>query len=341
MKITAAKERNQPTAKKCIKRLRQVRAKSMIKTNVCLIVLILLLVPIPVLSQTTAGEQSKPKPTPKTTTLKKTPPKNNNKPKVCTAKSPTKATGRTHTASLPNGVSLEFVELPSGSFCMGSPTTEKYRGTDESPRRRVTINYRFYMGKFEVTQAQWCEVTGSNPSRFSGCDDCPVENVSWNDAKEFIKKLNALNDGFTYRLPSEAEWEYACRAGTTTVFSFGDSLGSTQANFDGNFPYGTASNGKYLAKTTMVGSYQPNGFGLYDMHGNVWEWCEDIYADSYEGLPTDGSANVSKGDSSSRVLRGGSWVSYGLSLCSASRFRHSAGNRSNYYGFRVVAVSRT
>jgi formylglycine-generating enzyme required for sulfatase activity len=150
-----------------------------------------------------------------------------------------------------------------------------------------------------------------------------------------------LNDGHTYRLPSEAEWEYACRAGTTTAFSFGDSLSSTQANFDGNYPYGNASKGEYKQKTVPVGSYQPNAFGLYDMHGNVWEWCEDIYADSYKGLPTDGSANVSVGDSDFRVSRGGSWDLNGNFLRSAIRDRDGAGARYDIYGFRVVAVSRT
>jgi formylglycine-generating enzyme required for sulfatase activity len=182
---------------------------------------------------------------------------------------------------------------------------------------------------------------GNNPSYFKNCDDCPVEGVSWYDAQEFIKKLNALNDGFTYRLPSEAEWEYACRAGTKTVFSFGDSLSSTQANFNGNYPYGSAPEGKYLGKTTPVGSYQPNAFGLYDMHGNVLEWCEDIYADSYKGLPTDGSANVSKEDSSLRVLRGGSWSLKGWFLRSAYRLGVPADVRIDFDGFRVVASART
>ncbi len=311
----------------------------MIKTKVCFVVLMLSLLPISVSAQASVSEQ--PKPTPKTITPKKTTtPKKNNKPKVCTAKSPTKATGRTHTANLPNGVPLEFVELPSGSFCMGSLTTEKGRSTDESPHHRVTIGYKFYMGKFEVTQAQWQGVMGNNPSRFNDCDDCPVENVSWNDVKEFIKKLNALNDGFVYRLPSESEWEYACRAGTTTVFSFGDSLSSSQANFDGNYPYGSAPKGEYKRRTTKVGRYQPNGFDLYDMHGNVWEWCEDIYTESYEGLPTNGSANVSKGDSSQRVLRGGSWYYNGHSLRSAYRVWYVAGNRYINFGFRIVASAK-
>lgn len=246
-----------------------------------------------------------------------------------------------HTANLPKGIKLEMVLIPAGNFMMGSPASEKNRGTDESPQHRVTIGYEFYMGKFEVTQAQWQAVMGSNPSYFKNCDNCPVESVSWNDAQDFIGKLNARNDGFTYRLPSEAEWEYACRAGTTTAFSFGDSLSSSQANFNGNYPYGGASKGEYKAKTTPVGSYQPNAFGLYDMHGNVWEWVEDIYQDNYNGLPTDGSANVSRRDSSLRVLRGGSWSLYGNNLRSANRSRLAPGGRDVSSGFRVVARSRT
>jgi formylglycine-generating enzyme required for sulfatase activity len=192
-----------------------------------------------------------------------------------------------------------------------------------------------------VTQAQWQAVMGSNPSKFNTCADCPVEQVSWNDAQEFIKKLNAQNDGYTYRLPSEAEWEYAARAGTTTAFAFGDSLNSTQANFNGNYPYGGAAKGVYRQKTTSVGEFAPNAWGLCDMHGNVWEWVEDIYKDSYANLPTDGSANVSRGDSRFRVLRGGSWGLFGFDCRSAGRLRSAPDGRSSSVGLRLVAVART
>src|SRR5205085_11701074 len=167
---------------------------------------------------------------------------------------------------------VEFVWILAGSFMMGSENGD----SDEKPAHRVTISEGFYMGKYEVTQAQWQAVMGNNPSNFKGCDNCPVEQVSWDDAVSFIAKLNAQNDGYTYRLPTEAEWEYACRAGTTTAFAFGDSLSSEQANFDGDYPYGGAPKGVYRQKTTSVGRFQPNAWGLYDMHGNVWEWCEDI-----------------------------------------------------------------
>ena len=239
-----------------------------------------------------------------------------------------------------NGVPLEMVKIPSGSFTMGSPDNEKDRDSNEGPQHRVTIGYDFYMGKFEVTHRQWQAVTGSYQSYFNGCNECPVGGVSWNKAQEFIKKLNAINDGYTYRLPSEAEWEYACRAGTTTAFSFGDSLSSIQANFDGNYPYGNAQSGQNLRTATKVGSYQPNVFGLYDMNGNVWEWCEDVYQDSYDNLPADGSANLSKGDLGSRILRGGSWAIEGHYLRSSKRGRGTPDESFANFGFRLVAFVR-
>jgi formylglycine-generating enzyme required for sulfatase activity len=240
--------------------------------------------------------------------------------------------------TLKNSIGMEFVKIPAGSFMMGSPTSEKDRNEDEGPQRRVTINYEFYMGKYEVTQEEYEEVMGTNPSNFKNCPRCPIEQVSWDDAKSFIQKLNAKNDGYEYRLPSEAEWEYAARGGTTTPFGIGNgnSLSSEQANFDGDYPYGNAPQGKYLGKTTPVGSYQPNAFGLYDMHGNVWEWVEDIWKDNYSGLSVDGSANVSVGDSSLRVLRGGSWNFVGLLLRSAFRNRYAPATRYSNFGFRLV-----
>lgn len=280
-------------------------------------------------AQTNAGERKKP-----TTTTTPTAKKPATKKTTPAKKTTPRETFR------PRNPNIELVKIPSGSFWMGSPDSEEDRGKDESPQHRVTIGYEFYMGKYEVTQAQWQAVMGNNPSYFKNCPQCPVEQVSWNDAQEFMKKLNALNDGFTYRLPSEAEWEYACRAGTTTAFAFGDSLSSSQANFNGNYPYGGAPKGEYKAKTTPVGSYQANGFGLYDMHGNVWEWVEDIYQNNYNGLATDSSANVSRGDSSARVLRGGCWINGGRDLRSAVRIRLSAGNRSYVSGFRVVASAK-
>jgi formylglycine-generating enzyme required for sulfatase activity len=259
---------------------------------------------------------------------------NSNNPATNTPQT-TNTGDKTHTANLPNGVKLEMVLIPAGSFMMGSPDSEKDRSNDEGPQHRVTISKPFYMGKFEVTQAQWQAVMGSNPSNFKNCDNCPVERVSWNDAQEFIKKLNALNDGFTYRLPSEAEWEYACRAGTTTAFSFGDSLSSTQANFNGNYPYGNAPKGEYKGKTTPVGNYQPNAFGLYDMHGNVWEWCQDWYDENYyKNSPSTDPKGPSAG--SFRVLRGGGWYDFARLCRPAIRDRGTPDDRYYFLGFRLI-----
>lgn len=215
-----------------------------------------------------------------------------------------------------------LVRIPADSFTMGSTNGD----SDEKPAHQVTIGQSFYMGKYEVTQAQWQAVMGSNPSEFKG-DNLPVENVSWNDAQEFIGKLNARNVGYVYRLPSEAEWEYACRAGTS-----GDYAGNLDAMawYDGN------SN----STTHPVGSKQPNSFGLFDMHGNVYEWCEDWNHGSYAGAPTDGSAWLSGGEQKSRVLRGGSWGSLATRLRSAYRYYFAPDTRGSNIGFRVVASSR-
>jgi formylglycine-generating enzyme required for sulfatase activity len=251
-----------------------------------------------------------------------------------------------------------MVSIPPGSFMMGSTDEEvqaAYQNasclgeraklgwfTGEKPRHRVTIRDGFSMGKYEVTQGQWQAIMGNNPSEFQNCGtNCPVENVSWNDAQEFIQKLNAMNDGYLYRLPSEAEWEYACRAGTTTAFAFGDSLSSDQANFAGDCPYGGAGKGVYRGKTTPVGSFQPNAWGLYDMHGNVYEWCQDWYHDSYNGAPNDGSAWLSGGEQKNRVLRGGSWSIIASQLRSAYRYQYKPDARLSYHGLRVVAIARS
>src|SRR5262249_42416541 len=184
-----------------------------------------------------------------------------------------------------------MVTVPSGVFLMGTPSSAKRKMT-EGPQHNVSVP-SFAIGKYEVTQAQWRAVMGNNPSKYQG-DDLPVESVSWYDAKEFCRKLSQMT-GKEYRLPSEAEWEDACRAGSTTPFSFGSSLSSTQANFDGKVPYGAARKGVYLGQTTTIGSYSPNAWGIYDMHGNVMELCEDVIHESYKGAPTDGSAWVTGG----------------------------------------------
>jgi formylglycine-generating enzyme required for sulfatase activity len=203
---------------------------------------------------------------------------------------------------------------------------------DEKPVHKVTFKQSFYIGKYEVTQEQWQKVMGSNPSTSRACgDNCPVEQISWDDAQRFLAKLNQLNDGFDYRLPSEAEWEYACRAGTT-----GDYAGNLGALgwFDNN-------SGNQIHP---VGQKQPNGFGLYDMHGNVNEWAQDWYHLNlgYRGAPADGSAWES-GTERFRVLRGGSARNTAANLRSSSRGRLEPATRNNVIviGFRVVAVART
>lgn len=253
-----------------------------------------------------------------------------------------------------NSIGMELVWIPAGTFMMGSTEAEvddvvnqckKVDGdfcgrigfTLETPKHKVTISQGFLLGKFEVTQGQWQAVMGTNPSEFENCgSNCPVERVSWDDAQEFIKRLNAKNDGYEYRLPSEAEWEYACRAGTTAAFAFGDSLNSSQANFNGNYPHDSTKD-QYLKKTVAVGSYRSNAWGLYDMHGNVWEWVEDIYNSNYQGVRSDGLANASVGDSTYRGLRGGGWYFTGVQSRSAFRFRLNPGNRNANLGFRVAA----
>jgi formylglycine-generating enzyme required for sulfatase activity len=221
-----------------------------------------------------------------------------------------------------NQAGIEFMLIPAGSFMMGSTN-----GADnEKPVHQVTISQAFYMGKYEVTQGQWQSVMGNNPSHFKDCGgNCPVEEVSWDDAQNFINKLNESNDGFRYRLPTEAEWEYACRAGTT-----GDYAGNLS-----EMAWYSENSG---SKTHAVGGKQPNAWGLADMHGNVWEWCQDGYHETYYGAPTDGSAWLSGGEQKGRVLRGGSWVSNATYLRSAFRGRTVPVFRDDDHGFRVVAV---
>ncbi|MFB8798852.1 MAG: bifunctional serine/threonine-protein kinase/formylglycine-generating enzyme family protein [Microcoleus sp.] len=242
---------------------------------------------------------------------------------------------RVFTDNLGDGITIDMIAIPGGSFVMGSPSTEAGRSSDEGPQRTVTVA-PFFMGKYEVTQAQYQAVMGNNPSSFKGAKR-PVENATWDEAVEFCRKLTQKT-GKSYRLPSEAEWEYACRAGTTTPFYFGDTITPDLVNYDGNYPYGAAPKGLYRQQTTDVGSFPPNSFGLYDMHGNVWEWCSDKWHDNYSGAPTDGSS-WETGGSEYRVLRGGSWANHAVHCRSAGRTWASAGDRSSDIGFRVALVS--
>ncbi|MBI4569094.1 MAG: formylglycine-generating enzyme family protein [Planctomycetes bacterium] len=223
---------------------------------------------------------------------------------------------------LGGGVKMRLVLIPAGTFMMGSPDNEPERDADEGPQHQVNVN-AFLMGKYEVAQRQWRAVMGNNPSYFKDAGIfAPVEWVSWNDCKQFCEKTGL-------RLPSEAEWEYACRAGTTTRYSFGDDESEA-----GEYAwYGATSGG---ITTHPVGQKKPNGWGLYDMHGNVWEWCEDEYHDSYNGAPTDGSAWTSN-KGGARVLRGGSWLNTARSLRAAFRDGRTPAFRNAYVGVRVSA----
>jgi eukaryotic-like serine/threonine-protein kinase len=234
-----------------------------------------------------------------------------------------------------NDITFDMVAIPGGSFVMGSPDTEAGRINDEGPQRTVNIS-PFFMGRYEVTQEQYQAVMGNNPSYFKGAKR-PVENVSWNEAVEFCRKLYQKT-GKNYRLPSEAEWEYACRAGTTTPFYFGETITSDLVNCRGSFPYASAPKGIYREQTTDVGSFPPNLFGLYDMHGNVREWCSDKWHDNYNGAATDGSSWETE-THNNRVHRGGCWHSITVNCRSASRYGDSAGDRDWIVGFRVALVA--
>jgi len=252
---------------------------------------------------------------------------------------------RSFKEDLGNGVQLEMVAIPEGTFLMGSSEDEIGHEDFESPQHEVTIK-AFFMGKYPVTQAQWKAVAAlpqinqeldSNPSFFRD-SNLPVENVSWYDAAEFCARLSQLT-GKTYRLPSEAEWEYACRAGTTTPFHFGETITPELANYDCNYVYGTGYKGNNRSKTTPVGSFKvANAFGLYDMHGNVWEWCADHWLDNYEGRPLNKNIWLSSNESSRRLLRGGSWNVNPAHCRSAFRYSLYPGNLNYGYfiGFRVV-----
>ncbi len=261
------------------------------------------------------------------------------------------------TEDLGNSVNLEMVAIPGGNFLMGARPGEEDSSNNERPQHRVTVQ-SFFLGKFPVTQAQWKAVSEAAPnahanfpkinrdlnfnsSIFPG-DNRPVEKVSWYDALEFCARLSKKT-GRQYRLPSEAEWEYACRAGTINPFHFGETITSDLANYNGNYTYACESKGEYRAQTTDVGSFPPNGFGLYDLHGNVWEWCADTWHYHYQGAPSNGSAWISSGDESANYspLRGGSWVSHPDLCRSAFRtffLRSQCHHLYHGVGFRVLCA---
>ena len=242
---------------------------------------------------------------------------------------------------LGNNITLEMVQIPGGSFMMGSPESEKGRTQDQSPQHQVNVP-GFSIGKFVVTQEQYQQIMGNNPSPFSGVKR-PVERVSWNNAVEFCQKLSQKT-GREYRLPSEAEWEYACRAGTTTPFHFGETITTELANYDGTYIYASEPKGKNLGQTTNVYSFSPNAFGLYNMHGNIWELCQDDWHNNYIDAPKDGSAWTSP-SGNVKAMRGGSWIHNPRNCRSASRngdVRDVRDYIDIIIGFRVVcAVGRT
>jgi formylglycine-generating enzyme required for sulfatase activity len=232
------------------------------------------------------------------------------------------AVGLPHSPEIVNVLEMRLVRIPAGKFLMGSPASEATRFPDEGPQHGVDFRQAFYLGKYEVTQGQYRRLMGTNPSRFArggegasavhdvATEDFPVENVSWDEAMEFCRRLSELAEekqaGRLYELPTEAEWEYACRAGTTTPFSFGGTLNGQQANCAGDFPYGTQQRGPYRRRTCRVGSFPANAWGLCDMHGNVREWCRDWYDKGYY-LSGENTNPQGPGAGQYRVLRGGGW----------------------------------
>ena len=260
-----------------------------------------------------------------------TPPEKTPEPSATAA--PQKATAAAEkeiSFDLGRGVRLELLLIPAGEFMMGSPNSDKDADADEKPQHRVRITKPFYLGKYLVTQEQWEAVLGKNPSHFKGPKN-PVEEVSWDDCRKFLDTLNAKIgvEGGKFVLPTEAQWEYACRAGSTTRYCFGDDDRqlAEYAWFENN-------SGK---QTHPVGEKKPNAWGLYDMHGNVWEWCRDRYEAGYYAVsPTDDPVGPALG--SIRVFRGGLWFS-GPGVCrSARRSNDAPGDRDNYLGFRVARI---
>ena len=244
-----------------------------------------------------------------------------------------------------DSVSLEMVAIPGGSFMMGSPEDEAERFDSESPQHEVSVA-SFFMGRYPVTQAQWKTVAAmpqveraldADPFRFKGSMN-PVEGVSWYDAVEFCARLSA-HTGRDYRLPTEAEWEYVCRAGTTAAFHFGDMITTEVANYNG-IAYADGPAGESPEQTTPVDQFGiANAYGLSDMHGNVYEWCQDHWHSNYEGAPTDGSAWLTNSKTASRVVRGGSWISNPRYCRSASRNNFTPVYRNSNVGFRVSCAA--
>ncbi len=235
---------------------------------------------------------------------------------------------------LPDGGLMTFSFIPPSSFLMGGNVND-----DEKPVHKVTLTKGFFMGVFPVSQAEWIAVMGSEPSRFKGAN-LPVEQVSWDECQEFCKSLTKAKGRGSVSLPTEAEWEYACRAGTTSEYHYGDAITPDLVNYNGKHSWNGSSKGKYRESTTVDGVFSVNAWGVYDVHGNVWEWCRDWYEREYAGDQTDPHGNSDevyreKGMEEYRVLRGGSWFNNPESCRSARRFYSQPVFRSGRIGFRV------
>jgi formylglycine-generating enzyme required for sulfatase activity len=236
-------------------------------------------------------------------------------------------------ATWTNSIGMKFAWIPAcpEGFVMGSPENEPERMADET-QHRVRLSRDFLLGVHEVTQAQWKAVMGENPSYFEGDGNLPVDTVSWQDAVGFCLALGK-KEGRKYRLPTEAEWEYACRAGTATPFHTGRTISTDQVNYDGQAIYGEGREGIARKRTTVVGSFRPNAWGLYDMHGNLWEWCADWYGAYPDGEVTD-PTGPTRG--TARVMRGGSWANDPSMCRSAFRRRYAPERKAEHFGFRVA-----
>ena len=241
------------------------------------------------------------------------------------------SSGDTKTIVLPGGAEMEMIYCAPGSFIMGTPADDPDRCDDEV-QHKVILTKGFWLGKYPVTQAQWKSVMGHNPSESNKGYNYPVDNVSWDDCNSFIEKINSQSN-LNARFPTEAEWEYACRAGTTTAYHWGNSLNGDRANCDGNYPCGTTVKGRYLQKTSPVGTYDANPWGFYDMHGNVCEWCADWLGSYPTNAVTDPKGPAS-GDYY-RVLRGGGWSNFARRCRSADRSNGFPDQRYFYFGFRL------
>lgn len=227
-----------------------------------------------------------------------------------------------------DGVIPSLVVVPPGEFIMGAPETEHGANDSERPQHPVRIDYCLAVGRYPVTQGEWLALMGSNPSKFNQAGlNHPVENVSWDDVQHYLRTLNEqTGHQYGFRMLSESEWEYACRGGTSTRFSTGDEITTAQACFD--FSHGQS--------TCPVGRFAPNAFGLFDMHGNVFEWVEDPWARTHNGAPTDGSARGLPSYECVRLLRGGGWIISSRELRSAARKQSWPDFKTGFYGFRIA-----